>query len=36
MAITDQKAGERVNRRDQTEVVLDIDIDVYVSSNMGA
>jgi hypothetical protein len=36
MAITDQKAGERVNRRDQMEVVLDIDIDVYVSSNMGA
>jgi hypothetical protein len=33
-AITDQKAGERMNKRDQAEVVIDIDL--YVSSNIGA
>jgi hypothetical protein len=33
-AITDQKAGERMNKRDQREVVVDIDL--YVFSNMGA
>jgi hypothetical protein len=25
-AITDQKAGERMNKRDQAEVVIDIDL----------
>jgi hypothetical protein len=33
-AITDQKAGEKMNKRDQREVVVDIEL--YVSSNMGA
>jgi hypothetical protein len=33
-AITDENAGERMNKRDQTEIVIDIEL--YVSSNMGA